>query len=278
MTEALYYRYWGKAKADEGAEVAYHLLPYHCLDVVAVADIWLQKSAVLLNQISYQTGLSKEQSKAVVLFFIALHDLGKFDARFQNFVPDLRIKLQGDDFEVDDEAYQHGAYGYYYFAEEFCESDNMKAVAGHHGFCDESIRFIEPDADEDLIEMDRQARHQWIAFCLDWFKLDEIPQIDEISMLAGLCSVSDWVGSSITNFTQDQTTDLHRYYQEALPRAEKALQETAMLAHIQGTGFDYLFPQYQLRGIQCLLADLPIERSFRTVKNRSQKYLSSINA
>jgi len=268
MTEALYYRYWGKAKADEGDGAAYHLLPYHCLDVVAVADIWLQKSAVLLNQISHQTGLSKEESKAIVLFFIALHDLGKFDARFQNFVPELRIKLQGDDYEVDDEAYQHGSYGYYYFSEEFCDSDNMKAVAGHHGFCDESIRFMKPDTDdEELVEMDRQARQQWIAFCLDWFNLDEIPQVNEISMLAGLCSVSDWVGSSITNFTQGQTTDLQHYYQEALPRAEKALQETGMLALIQVAGFDYLFPQYKPRGIQCLLADLPIETGLTIVES-----------
>jgi CRISPR-associated endonuclease/helicase Cas3 len=31
----LYYRYWGKAKPDMDSEdPAYHLLPYHCLDVV----------------------------------------------------------------------------------------------------------------------------------------------------------------------------------------------------------------------------------------------------
>jgi CRISPR-associated endonuclease/helicase Cas3 len=265
--DALYYKYWGKAKVNDSGEVAYHLLPYHCLDVVAVADMWLQKSAVLLKQISHQTGLVEAQSKSIVLFFIAMHDLGKFDARFQDFVPELRIKLQGNDYEVDDEAYQHGSYGYYYFSEEVCDSDNMKAVAGHHGFCDESIRFIEPDADEELIEMDRQARQQWIRFCLDWFNLHEIPQVNEISMLAGLCSVSDWVGSSITNFTQDQTVDLQRYYYDVLPRAEKALQETGMLALIQGAGFDYLFPEYKPRGIQCLLADLPIEAGLTIVES-----------
>lgn len=31
MSEAAFYRYWGKA-GDEGR---YHLLPYHCLDVAA---------------------------------------------------------------------------------------------------------------------------------------------------------------------------------------------------------------------------------------------------
>jgi len=84
MTTPLYYQYWGKASKEDNS---YHLLPYHCLDVVAVADIWLQQSSVLLNQISQQINLSKEQCKSIVLFFVALHDLGKFDARFQNFVP-----------------------------------------------------------------------------------------------------------------------------------------------------------------------------------------------
>ena len=37
-----------------------------------------------------------------MLFFVALHDLGKFDARFQEFVPDLREQLQGCEFMVED--------------------------------------------------------------------------------------------------------------------------------------------------------------------------------
>ncbi len=84
QTIPLYYRYWGKAKPKEGEGEDYHLLPYHCLDVVAVADIWLQKSAVLLNQISQQIELNKDKSKSIVLFFIALHDLGKFEVVFKN--------------------------------------------------------------------------------------------------------------------------------------------------------------------------------------------------
>ena len=30
-----YFKYWGKAKADKDDDAAYHLLPYHCLDVAA---------------------------------------------------------------------------------------------------------------------------------------------------------------------------------------------------------------------------------------------------
>ena len=35
-----YYRYWGKAEKDGPG---YHLLPYHCLDVAAVAArVWVE--------------------------------------------------------------------------------------------------------------------------------------------------------------------------------------------------------------------------------------------
>ncbi|WP_220496077.1 HD domain-containing protein [Pseudoalteromonas sp. SG41-5] len=51
MSIPSYFKYWGKAKKDplqSGAD--YHLLPYHCLDVAAVADIWLTESRTLLKQ------------------------------------------------------------------------------------------------------------------------------------------------------------------------------------------------------------------------------------
>lgn len=64
MTEALYYQYWGKAKAGEGEGAAYHLLPYHCLDVVAVADIWWQSSPTIRHSFIRSTGLPEDQARA----------------------------------------------------------------------------------------------------------------------------------------------------------------------------------------------------------------------
>jgi CRISPR-associated endonuclease/helicase Cas3 len=44
-SEDIIYRYWGKARPDEGKDPVYHLLPYHCLDVAAVGeDLIGQKS------------------------------------------------------------------------------------------------------------------------------------------------------------------------------------------------------------------------------------------
>lgn len=269
-----YFKYWGKAHKDETAgEYQYHLLPFHCLDVVAVADIWLSKSNVLLKQISAQLNKSPTESKAIVLFFIALHDLGKFDARFQDFVPELRLILQGDEFEVDKDPrhYPHGTAGYKQFCLEFCDefdsSSTMKAVAGHHGYCDLAYAYEEPDADEELIELDKLARKEWLEFCLRFFNLNEIPQVEEITMLAGLCSVSDWIGSSFTDFTTDVDIDLQEYYQKALKQADVALQETGMLSAITGAGFHYLFPKYQAKGVQTLLGKLSLEAGLVLVES-----------
>ncbi|OQK16130.1 hypothetical protein AU255_13575 [Methyloprofundus sedimenti] len=54
MTEPLYYRYWSKGKVDNEGGGVY----------------LVTKVGSTLNQISYQTKLSKQQSKSAVLFCI----------------------------------------------------------------------------------------------------------------------------------------------------------------------------------------------------------------
>ena len=265
-----YYKYWGKAKKElnqEGND--YHLLPYHCLDVAAVADVWLSESSSLLHQISHHINSTPEKARNITLFFVLLHDLGKFDARFQNFREDIRRQLQGDQWEVDADPvyYSHGSCGYKQFSEIFGTNEAMKAVAGHHGYCDTSFEYHDPDADDELIELDEQARSEWITFCLDFCDLTDIPDVGEIPMLAGLCSVSDWIGSSITNFTTDASIDLNDYYQQALPRAKQALHEAGVVRSLSGAGFDYLFSHYKPRGIQTLLEQLPLKAGLTLVES-----------
>ena len=265
-----YFKYWGKALKDPvSGEFNYHLLPYHCLDVAAVADVWLEKSNVLLNQISSHIRIPKEQSQRIVIFYILLHDLGKFDARFQSFCEDIRKNLQGDLWTVEQDPiyYSHGSCGYKQFGMMFGSNEAMKAVAGHHGHCDVSINYDPPDADEQLVELDRRARREWVKFCLNFCKLEAVPDVGEIPMLAGLCSVSDWVGSSMTNFTTDPNIDLQEYYQLALCRAKEVLKETGMIEKLQGAGFDFLFSSYAPRGIQTLLDRMPLKAGLTLVES-----------
>jgi hypothetical protein len=76
----LIYRYWGKAEKD-GA--GYHLLPFHCLDVAAVAAAWWDASPAIRHGFMLHNTLTEEQLRAWAIFFIALHDYGKYDVRFQ---------------------------------------------------------------------------------------------------------------------------------------------------------------------------------------------------
>ena len=69
MTDKLYYRYWGKAKSDKDIGASYHLLPYHCLDVAAVADRWWQYSNDIKYSFIEATGLTEKQNHAWLLFF-----------------------------------------------------------------------------------------------------------------------------------------------------------------------------------------------------------------
>lgn len=265
-----YFKYWGKAKKEANSEGAdYHLLPYHCLDVAAVAEVWLDESSTLLHQISSHLKADVPHSKRIVLFFILLHDLGKFDARFQSFREDIRQLLQGSEWgvEADSVYYSHGSCGYQQFSDIYGISEAMKAVAGHHGYCDTAFNYYEPDADDGLLELDEQAREAWIQFCLKFCHLDEVPNIGEIPMLAGLCSVADWIGSSMTNFTTSPNLDLDNYYQQALPRAKQALQEAGLIEKLQDYGFKFLFPKYESRGIQTLLGELPIEAGLVLVES-----------
>ena len=265
-----YYKYWGKAKKDENNNdcADYHLLVFHCLDVAAVADVWLTESNTLLQQITSYLDSTTEHAKQICLFFILLHDLGKFDARFQNFREDIRQILQGDEWEIEPErTYSHGSCGYKQFSEMYDTNDAMKAVAGHHGYCDLAKPYHDPETDDELCELDELARKEWVEFCLKFCQLEEIPDVGEIPMLAGLCSISDWVGSSMTNFTTDQTINLYQYYEDTLPRAKIALLETGMIEKLQGAGFDYLFKDYAPRGIQTLLNRMPIKAGLTIVES-----------
>uniref|UniRef100_UPI0023790F72 HD domain-containing protein n=2 Tax=Escherichia coli TaxID=562 RepID=UPI0023790F72 len=85
--------YWGKSSKSLTKGNDIHLLIYHCLDVAAVADCWWEQSVVLQNAFCQNEMLSKQMVKAWLLFFIALHDIGKFDIRFQYKSAESWLKL-----------------------------------------------------------------------------------------------------------------------------------------------------------------------------------------
>jgi len=83
--------YWGKS-----SDAGYHPLPYHSLDVAAVTATLLDVRPNLLSHLSNELQLSSQVTKQLVVFFAALHDLGKFSETFQNLRPELRQQLLGN--------------------------------------------------------------------------------------------------------------------------------------------------------------------------------------
>jgi CRISPR-associated endonuclease/helicase Cas3 len=93
----LYYRYWGKAKPDAGSiGPAYHLLPYHCLDVAAVGYVLLEHHPFLAILFEKLFGLSKPVLIPWLNVLLTFHDCGKFAESFQQLKPELRQKWWGD--------------------------------------------------------------------------------------------------------------------------------------------------------------------------------------
>ncbi len=113
------FRYWGKADPNYPGEPKWHPLVYHSLDVAGVAAVCWDSGIAL--QRSLITAFSKaprsaEQIRAWVLFFIAIHDLGKFDLRFQRKADAaLLAAWQGIDLDAiaadASNGFDHGAWG-----------------------------------------------------------------------------------------------------------------------------------------------------------------------
>ncbi|MBF6649272.1 CRISPR-associated helicase/endonuclease Cas3 [Methylobacter sp. BlB1] len=300
-----FYRYWGKAKSNKELGPAYHLLPYHCLDVAAVADQWWQYSVGIRRSFAEITGLAEEQARAWVLFFIALHDYGKFDLRFQRKAPEVwkavNAELSGIPVRLTPlsiKEYYHGPAGLYWFYQDskerfsagdddFYFDDNedwlawygwLAAVTGHHGIVPEDYQKENRDYNLTIVEADllsafKQARLQWLEALEHLFlnpaglSLDDLPPVVEkngngqtaATMLAGFCSVSDWVGSSdYFNYDDQPSDDLRRWYDARLAVAGQALQEAGVISQIKPyQNIDVLLNGHSPRQAQCLVEQLP---------------------
>ncbi len=83
------FRYWGKADEKYVGATSWHPLAYHCLDVSSVAVSWWDASPTVQRTFLASFNYPEPQHlRAGGAFFVALHDLGKFDVRFQLKAPD----------------------------------------------------------------------------------------------------------------------------------------------------------------------------------------------
>jgi CRISPR-associated endonuclease/helicase Cas3 len=252
-----YWRYWGKARKEGETGEPYHLLPYHCLDVAAVGAAWWQSCPSLRHTFATafrDKAMEEDVLRAWILFFVALHDVGKFDIRFQLKAPDaLRETWPDLDWdEVTDEVrdirrYDHGAAGYGWANREgenwFGESQFsawlpwLAAITGHHGDLPQGSCREPTEGDyagNGVVEHDRQARAEFVADLAELFLAPvglttafTPPDCDAAAqaLLAGFCSVCDWIGSNTDAMpyaAQESSKDLRCYFE---PRRDKFRRE-----------------------------------------------------
>ncbi|WP_336755840.1 CRISPR-associated helicase/endonuclease Cas3 [Pantoea sp. USHLN298] len=287
------YRYWGKAnRSKDNAPAESHLLPYHCLDVAAVAAYWWDHAPALRKQFSQ--GANEAEYRGWLLFFIALHDLGKWDIRFQvkcwsawealNAVPSGKNAIG--------KRWDHGQGGLYWFKQDF-DADNdydsafitfnthpkeqwfpwMEAVAGHHGYIHQHIDLPASDLAlsfqlKPLGERDKQARLSWLDALAALFlqpvglSLNDNPPSCS-PLLAGFCSISDWLGSWSTKDTfpyQSEPEPLHDYFSRRYAvDAPLVLKRSGLLSVVKPWGGTeaLLDMGHQPRQLQTLVNKLP---------------------
>lgn len=259
-----YYNYIGKAQRTveqaEG-EALFHPLPYHLLDVAAVGWQVLNAKPELAADLAELLDISVHELRALLLFGLLQHDLGKMTASFQSLFEEsglARITLPAG-VSYDSKNSRHDQLGYDVWQkvtlpEIFTQGNELRTKRklrfylgifwGHHGkpvrnnaTVHDSIR-ITPD---DLL-----AAEAWLTDSLTLLAAD-FPhekfndrdfnnQLKRASwLLAGLATYCDWVGSDSDVFHyHDEPMDLAEYWNShALPRALKAIQKTEVFDAIR---------------------------------------------
>uniref|UniRef100_A6W172 CRISPR-associated helicase Cas3 n=1 Tax=Marinomonas sp. (strain MWYL1) TaxID=400668 RepID=A6W172_MARMS len=261
---ASYFYYWGKAQ-KHGLDFKgdpYHLLPYHSLDVAAVGAILLAPDTELAKNISELLDLKPQEVTKLFVFFLALHDLGKFASAFQALFKDELHYLfaANPNRQYDGREFRHDLLGLYFwdkirdrdelysrslsFEEEGECSQTlmvfMDCVLGHHGKPINSAKLTELAP---YIERKKNvpAAEQ---FALDAFELIQpvLPiekfidrewrqRLKQVSWtLAGVAVLADWIGSDQNHFKYCSTPMLlDKYWPIAQQRAKKALDATELV-------------------------------------------------
>ncbi|MBN8426849.1 MAG: CRISPR-associated helicase/endonuclease Cas3, partial [Xanthomonadales bacterium] len=288
--------YWGKADAKRPEDQNWHPLIYHMLDVAAVASVWWDTCPALRGRFMAAFPDAPESHlRAWVLFFIALHDLGKADIRFQLKAPEaLAAAWRVVEKDVDHvlrvqeiSTFDHGCAGFAYAGLEYqtwvgtlddeielpiwtCWERWIAAVTGHHGDfpSKEGFRVLEKDTDVlgELIDHDRNVRHALVVALESLFlqpvglSLQDLPPSCSLAarvLLAGFCASCDWVGSNADEF-------VYRALNQALPdylRERREHIETRCMLERYGL----LAVANDYGGLRLLLDDTEAPRGIQTL-------------
>jgi CRISPR-associated endonuclease/helicase Cas3 len=275
--EAAYFSYWGKARPD--AEAApFHLLPFHSLDVAAVGRCYLERNGALTAFFARRLGVSRAVVTEWLVYWLALHDLGKFASAFQGQCLEAVGALRGGEAQRP-YTVLHDTLGFYIWLELVARrpealglgrgarrfrdrlSPWAAAVTGHHGqppsemagslfaHCEAEDLATAGTFAEAVRPLLLSAASLEIMLSLDAARHKRAAQ--ELSWwLAGVSVLADWLGSNTQYFPyRAEPLSLAEYWERhAQPAAERALDESGVAPQRSAPA----------RGLRALFADRAI--------------------
>lgn len=272
-----YYKFWGKT--DEAGN--WHPLVCHMLDVAAVAsELLTREPKSTKNNFSADFDANWDEAKATVLFFIALHDIGKASPSFQKLgevkIDEVVHNLidSGLTWNSRVEYVKHGKIGQKLFEREIsellsCDYDKIEniaaAVNAHHGFREDLVSGILAESGLKRNQAKwAEVRKEFYTDLKEFFLNDQTVSAVFLTgagymRLAGLTSFADWIGSNEEYFPyiRDNDFSLNEYWNKAVAQAKKAL-DTIGWTHKTGKytevpAFEKLFAPYKPRPLQAAM-------------------------
>jgi len=266
---------WAKTNDDKTLT---HPLICHMIDVAQVTVmLWKHVLAESIRkQISTAVGLDNDGAARIVAFWIGLHDLGKASPAFQRqYVPAVATLSKADlDFEtqIGQTICRHDVITTQVLADLLNSETGLASevsslvaitVGGHHGTYPTSQdldTYATPSqigsSNWDRVRQKLVSRLKELLDVPDVsFALTTAEEINSFfTLLGGLTSTSDWIGSQQRYFLPlGEVANLEKYWQDAEKNALQALKETGWIGWqppSTAISFDTLCNVKQLRPLQ----------------------------
>jgi CRISPR-associated endonuclease/helicase Cas3 len=248
----------------------------HCIDVAACAFTIIEFNKILRARFAQAMGVDHAAVAPTMAALCSIHDIGKFDTRFQRKVPVIADRLRPHTVGIGTQHYDHGTEGFRQIEDDEqasahlvtrlgpCALTLLRAVCGHHGAFPSRD---DPDPSRCLLPRtvkreDERARSQFLDCVVDHFESlgAEFPCLHAVSgpfvqRLGGLCAISDWLGSNTDYFSYQlqPLDDLSIYWKAAVTRAQTACDHAGLTRSVASqVTFGDLFPGYTPRNVQLL--------------------------
>ncbi len=234
---------WAKSSATGGLPVMRHMA-----DVAAVARVLFDTFPEgRKRRVAAALGLAPEQASGWISAIVGAHDIGKATPGFQSKWAQGKDSAFAAGFDFPVAAPDRHDASSQIILKAFLiakgaarlDADDLSSAAGaHHGFRIGATDLI-AHARFQLSQPWKAARGQLLKILIEITGADGVPALPTdpgergafLAWLSGLCSVSDWIGSSEAYFPHDRARGPYRaWFDEALQHAEKAVSHCGLAA------------------------------------------------